>query len=158
MDQLLVAAAAKVPVEVGIVHVDNTEDAGVVVLHRNLKSVPGLPAPSEVASSDRLPEEVAVGAVVLDVDHDPGLGPGPDPTDAVAVAIHIAGDRACLPSDVATMKETIRDAVAAVEGEDQEALRRTILAAVAIAHDHGRDRYRGRVDHAHALCHVLRPG
>lgn len=146
------------PVEVGIVRVGNTEDAGVVVLHRNRKPAPGLPTPSEVASSGRLPEEVAVDAVVRDADPDPGLGPGPDPTGAVAVAIHIAGDQACLPSDVVTTKETIPDAVAAVEGEDQEAFRRTILAVVAIAHDHGRDRYRVRVDHAHALRRGLRPG
>lgn len=56
------------------------------------------------------------------------------------------------------MKGTIPDAVAAVEGEDQEALRRAILAAVAIAHDHGRDRYRVRVGRVRALRHVLRPG
>lgn len=160
MDRLLVAAAVKVPVEIGIVHVGNTADAGVVVLHRNRKPASGLPTPSGVASSDRPPEEVAVGAVVRDAGPDPGLGPGPgpDPTDAGAVAIHIAGDQAYLPSDVATTKGTIPDAVAVVEGEDRGAPRRTILAAVAIAHDHGRDRYRGRVDRVHAPRRVLRPG
>lgn len=155
MDQLFVTAAVKALVEVVIVPVGNIEDAVVVVLHRNRKPASGLPTPSKVASSDRLLEEV-----VVDVDRDLGLGPDPDlgPTDAEAVAIHIADDQACLPNDVATMKETIPDAVAAVGGEDLEALRRTILAVVVIAHDHGPDRYRVQVDRVHTLRHVLRLG
>lgn len=153
MDQLHVTAAVKAPVEAGIVPAGNIEDVVVVVLHRNRKPVSGLQTPSEVASNDRLPEEV----VVRDADRDLGLGPDPDPTDAEAVAIHIAEDQACLLSDAVTMNETIPDAVAPVGDEDLEALRRTILAAVVIAPDRGLDRYCVQVDRVHTLRHALRP-